>query len=83
MVRPDAAELRRRLGGRWLTADYRAGDLLVFGMYTAHGALDNRSAAIRLSSDSRYQLAAEPVDERWVGLNPPGHTKAGKRGVIC
>lgn len=79
----DAAALRRRLGGRWLTADYGAGDLLLFGMYTAHGALDNRSDRIRLSSDSRYQLAADPVDERWVGPHPPGHTKAGKRGVVC
>ena len=79
----DAAALRRRLGGRWLTASYRAGDLLLFGMFTAHGALDNRTDRIRLSSDSRYQLASEPVDERWVGPNPPGHTKAGKRGVVC
>ena len=79
----DAAALRRRLGGRWLTADYRAGDLLVFGMFTAHGALDNRTDRIRLSSDSRYQLAADPVDERWVGPHPAGHTKAGKRGVVC
>jgi hypothetical protein len=79
----DAAALRRKLGGRWLTADYRAGDLLVFGMFTAHGALDNRTDRIRLSSDSRYQLAADPVDERWVGPNPPGHTQAGKRGVVC
>jgi len=79
----DAAALRRRLGGRWLTAPYRAGDLLVFGMFTAHGALDNRTERIRLSSDSRYQLASDPVDERWVGPNPPGHTKAGKRGVVC
>lgn len=79
----DAAALRRRLGGRWLTAEYRAGDLLLFGMYTAHGALDNRTDRIRLSSDSRYQLAADPVDERWVGPHPAGHTKAGKRGVVC
>ncbi len=79
----DAAALRRRLGGRWLTADYRAGDLLVFGMFTAHGALDNRTDRIRLSSDSRYQLAADPVDERWVGPHPAGHTQAGKRGVVC
>jgi hypothetical protein len=52
-------------------------------MFTAHGALDNRTDRIRLSSDSRYQLAADPVDERWVGPHPAGHTKAGKRGVVC
>lgn len=79
----DPAALRRKLGGRWLTADYRMGDLLVFGMHTAHGALDNRTERVRLSSDSRYQLASEPIDERWIGEDPPGHRKAGKRGMIC
>jgi hypothetical protein len=79
----DAAALRRKLGGRWLTADYRAGDLLLFGMYTAHGALDNRTDRLRLSSDSRYQLASEPVDERWVGDDPSGHGPRSKRGIIC
>lgn len=79
----DPAALRRKLGGRWLTTDYRMGDLLVFGMYTAHGALDNCTDRVRLSSDSRYQLASEPIDERWVGEDPPGHRRAGKRGMIC
>ena len=79
----DPASFRRRLGGRWLTADFRVGDLLVFGMYTAHGALDNRTDRVRLSSDSRYQLASEPIDDRWIGPNPAGHRKAGKRGIIC
>jgi hypothetical protein len=45
--------------------------------------MDNRSNRLRLSSDSRYQLAAEPVDERWVGEDPPGHSSAGKRGRVC
>ena len=31
----------------------------------------------------RYQRASEPIDERWVGANPPGHALAGKRGRIC
>ena len=31
----------------------------------------------------RYQRASEPIDDRWVGANPPGHTTAGKRGRIC
>lgn len=75
--------LREKLGGRWLTGEYRAGDLLVFGMSTIHGSLDNRSDQIRLSSDSRYQLASEPIDERWIGENRPGHGLAGKRGRIC
>ncbi|MBD1942101.1 phytanoyl-CoA dioxygenase family protein, partial [Coleofasciculus sp. FACHB-712] len=74
--------LRKKYGGRWLTADFKAGDVLIFGMFTIHASLDNHSQRIRLSSDSRYQLASEPVDERWVGSNPVGHSAAGKRGRI-
>ena len=78
------AKLRERLGGRWLTTpEYRAGDLLLFTMFTVHASLDNHSRHIRLSSDTRYQLASDPVDERWIGPNPIGHGPAGKRGMIC
>jgi hypothetical protein len=69
--------------GRWLTSEYRAGDALIFSMFTVHASLDNRSKQIRLSSDSRYQPASCPADERWVGINPVGHGDAGKRGKIC
>jgi hypothetical protein len=82
-VSDDPVELREQLGGRWLTAEYRAGDLLTFSTYTIHASLDNRSQRIRLSSDSRYQLASEPADERWIGEAPVGHGPAGKRGRIC
>lgn len=75
--------LRESLGGRWLTTQYRAGDILTFGMQLVHASLDNRTDRIRLSSDSRYQRASEAIDERWIGANPPGHTLAGKRGRIC
>ncbi len=75
--------LRKKYGGRWLSAEFQAGDVLIFGMFTVHASLDNHSSSIRLSSDSRYQLASEPVDERWVGTNPIGHSVAGKRGRIC
>lgn len=78
------AKLRQNLGGRWLTApQYCMGDLLVFSVFTIHASLDNHSRCIRLSSDSRYQLASEPADERWIGSNPIGHGPAGKRGMIC
>jgi len=79
----DPVKLRERLGGRWLTADFNAGDLLTFSMFTVHCSLDNHSPQIRLSSDTRYQLASEPADERWVGEHPMGHGEAAKRGKIC
>lgn len=81
----DANRIRRSLGGRWLTCpQFHAGDVLVFSINTVHAGLDNQSAnRIRLSCDTRYQLASEPADERWIGPNPIGHGPAGKRGKIC
>ncbi len=69
---------------RWLTArEWRMGDLLTFNMQMIHGSLDNTTDRIRLSSDTRYQRASEPADERWIGPNPIAHAVAGKRGRIC
>lgn len=76
--------VRNKFGGRWLTTEFEAGDFITFGMFLVHASLDNRSEnRLRISSDSRYQKASEPIDERWVGINPPGHSVAGKRGRIC
>lgn len=77
------ASLRQHLGGRWLSTDYAAGDVMIFGMRLVHGSLDNQEGRFRLSTDTRYQLASEPVDGRWIGENPAGHSLAGKRGRIC
>ncbi|HEX5322907.1 MAG TPA: phytanoyl-CoA dioxygenase family protein, partial [Capsulimonadaceae bacterium] len=79
----DLFGLRNQLGGRWLTSEFKMGDVLTFTMGTVHASLDNHSNLIRLSSDSRYQRASEPVDERWIGQNPIAHGQAGKRGRIC
>ena len=59
------------------------GDLLVFGMHMMHASHDNQTEELRISTDSRYQLASEPVDERWVGDNPSAHSIHAKRGTIC
>ena len=76
--------VRNKFGGRWLTTEFKAGDFITFGMFLVHASLDNRTTnQLRISSDARYQRASEPIDERWVGVNPPGHTTAGKRGRIC
>ena len=79
----DPIDARADLGGRWLTADYRMGDLLVFTMYTMHAAHDNQTDRLRISTDSRYQLASEPIDSRWVGDPPPGNGIRHHRGTIC
>jgi ectoine hydroxylase-related dioxygenase (phytanoyl-CoA dioxygenase family) len=59
---------------RLLTTDFAAGDLLIFGMMTMHGALANRSSIgrARLSCDVRYQPASDPPDPRYQGADPRG-----------
>lgn len=84
----DPVALREELGGRWLTSpEYRMGDVLLFGMRTVHASIDNQTRFLRLSTDSRYQHAADPIDERWItgpnGEPPLAHGIAGKRGKIC
>lgn len=78
------ASLREKLGGRWLTApDWKAGDFITFGMTLVHGGLDNQLNRMRLSSDTRYQRASQPIDERWIGADPIANKLAGKRGRVC
>jgi ectoine hydroxylase-related dioxygenase (phytanoyl-CoA dioxygenase family) len=80
----DPHSLQKKLGGRWLTTEFEAGDLLTFTMYTVHASLDNQSGdRIRFSSDTRYQPASSPADERWIGANPIAHGQAGKRDRVC
>lgn len=64
---------------RFLTSDFKLGDCLIFGMFTAHGSFDNnaQSGRIRLSCDTRFQPAAEAMDERFSGPNPPAHGGLG------
>lgn len=71
----DVTSVQKRYGGRWLTTEFEPGDILVFGMFLLHCSLDNKSPInrIRLSTDTRYQLASEPADERWIGEEPFGH----------
>ncbi|HTE18461.1 MAG TPA: phytanoyl-CoA dioxygenase family protein [Armatimonadota bacterium] len=69
----DPVEMVERFGGQWQTGEFRMGDVLIFGMYTMHGSLNNGTNRYRISCDTRYQRAHEPVDERWIGENPIAH----------
>lgn len=80
--RPDT--LPSKFGVRWLTSErWRIGDFITFRMDLIHGSLDNQSDRLRFSTDTRYQPASHPADERWIGANPPGHSLAAKRGRVC
>lgn len=58
----------------WASTRYRPGDVLVFHCLTAHGALLNRSTALRLSGDFRWQRADQPAPARLV-LGPDGRNQ--------
>ena len=76
--------LREKIGGRWLTApEWRMGDFLTFGMHMIHGGLENQTDRLRLSTDTRYQRASQPIDERWIGDDPLANRDLVKRGRVC
>ena len=57
---------RRDLGARWVSADFRARDVLMFTMHAMHAAIEPASAEqLRLSADIRFQPRSEPVDDRY------------------
>ncbi len=70
----DPREILDKFGGRWLTTEFRAGDILTFGLYTLHASTTNTTDRYRLSCDVRFQPASDPVDPRWVN-KVPRHTR--------
>lgn len=74
----DPVEIVDMYGGQWATTPFEAGDAIIFGMFMMHASLNNMTNHFRISSDTRYQLASEPVDERWIGKKPKGHYAWGK-----
>jgi hypothetical protein len=64
-ISSDLGSVGRALGGRWLWADYRAGDVVFHSPHIVHASLDNMSDVMRLSTDLRFRLRDEQPDERW------------------
>lgn len=79
----DAIGFARSRGARLLTADFRLGDVILFGMFSLHGSCDNMmdGGRVRLSCDVRWQPAGDPEDDRWFGAPPPGHGGRSYGGV--
>ena len=73
----DPLEITEQFGGEWRTADFEAGDVILFGMHTMHASTTNLTNRFRLSCDIRFQPTSDPIDERWQpgGI---GHTAADK-----
>jgi hypothetical protein len=74
----DPAEMVDRFGCRWGTTHFRPGDVVIMNMFLMHASLTNLTNRIRISVDTRYQLASEPVDPRWVGETPETHSEYWK-----
>ena len=72
-------DFARKRNTRLLTTHFHPGDVLIFGMFTVHGAFEHQGCndQIRLTCDVRYQPTSEPTDPRYFGLNPGGTTGAG------
>lgn len=58
-----ALEVADPLRGRWHYNPFRAGDVLIHNCLTVHKGVPNRSEALRLSIDARYQPVSEPIVE--------------------
>ena len=63
----DLAALAGQMNGRWLVADYGAGDMVVHSPYMIHASTSNvdPSGRIRLSTDIRFQSVHDAIDPRW------------------
>jgi hypothetical protein len=73
----DPMEIVEKFGGHWVTAEFYAGDVILFGMHTMHASTTNLTDRFRLSCDIRFQPASDEMDERWKP-NGEGHTAASK-----
>lgn len=63
----DLPSLAERMPGRWLMADYAAGDMVVHSPYMIHASTMNVDAGgrMRLSTDIRFQRVSDEIDPRW------------------
>jgi ectoine hydroxylase-related dioxygenase (phytanoyl-CoA dioxygenase family) len=63
----DLPSLADLIGGRWLIADYEAGDMVIHSAYMVHASTMNTDpkGRIRLSTDIRYQRVRDEIDVRW------------------
>lgn len=66
-ISTNLVEMAARFESRWLIADYEAGDMVIHSPYMIHAATLNHDPLdrCRLSTDIRYQRAADPIDPRW------------------
>lgn len=59
-------EIQKMFNCQWKTAEFSAGDVLIFTNRTIHMSTKNTSDKIRISCDTRWQRADQPVDKRFL-----------------
>jgi ectoine hydroxylase-related dioxygenase (phytanoyl-CoA dioxygenase family) len=62
----DLAWTADQLGGRWLYADYQAGDVAIHSPHLVHASLDTTTDAMRMSADIRFLPTSVEPDPRWL-----------------
>ena len=81
----DPHECTDLFGGQWRCTDYRAGDVMIFGMQTLHMSTTNTTDRVRVSCDVRWLPKGDAPDERYMGTFEPvvqsGAAKANKTDV--
>ncbi len=70
----DPREYSEKYGGQWQTTNFKAGDIVIFTMFTMHCSTLNVTDSDRYSADIRFQPSSNPIDERWYGKDALGHT---------
>ncbi len=68
-LRPISHDLgwtQEQLGGRWLYADYKAGDVAIHSPHLVHASLDTQTDAMRMSVDLRFLPKSVEPDPRWL-----------------
>ena len=65
-------------GTAWASTHYQAGDVILFHCLTLHAVLPNHTDRFRVSMESRWQRASEPVYA--AGLRPYG---GGDWPTVC
>lgn len=72
----------KRHNRRLLSSEFSPGDVLIFDHFLAHASFDNSDSMgrVRLSCDTRWQPAVEPMDPRFQGPSPSAH---GGLGYAC
>jgi len=73
-ISTNLVEMAERFQSRWLIADYEAGDMVIHSPYMIHAATQNKDPLnrMRLSTDIRFQRAADDIDPRWAQDWVPG-----------